>query len=640
MKTRIHHLLSLSLLSVLVFNPFGSNLFELPKLSFISILLAIILTVLVITSFRKTYFEIRYNKTVCLFFGLWVTSLVVSTIFSEAPLMSFWGTYSRLQGLYSHLIYLSYFLLFLHFFVDEKAQKFFLKFLTGVGVLASIHAILQQFGIGIFSVYSMQEFLNRSFATLGHPSFLGQFLLFPIWAAVYLFIKEKRKYVYGFIIILLLTGLFLSANRASILGLCISLIVFLIVKIRIKNLYKYLLFAMIVIGFSSFIIFIAPSLRSLDTRLILWENAVKLIPDHPIIGSGIETFESMFQKVTSPKFFELEQAYSLADRSHNELLDILVMQGGFGLLIYLAIFCGVFYLILKNKNSEKGDMNLILGLTLLSVLISEFFSFPLVVEYLLIMATLAIILNNLFDFRNIKISNNPVVTFVFGILIALNVLLVGHSVNAIKADKNYFDGMNYLYSHEVKDGINTMIAAVNQNIYQGDIHFQLGEIFYVIGKETKDKEMLVLADKAIESAGRFTNKNFRYHFAKAQISTYLGNFDNAENEYTTAQKLAPINPIISKEMAVMYYEKGDYKKTIEKIENFLSLMPAYWKEKDAKENHRLFFKHVPDFWDIFDYISMSYAKTGNKEKALYYLEFVQTEESKTKIQTEIDKIKG
>jgi|GEM_PF-2132913 len=640
MKTRIYHLLSLSLLSVLVFNPYGSNLFELPKLSFITVLLAIILTVLVIASFRKTYFEVRYNKAVYLFFGLWVTSLVVSTVFSEAPLMSFWGTYSRLQGFYSHLIYLSYFLLFLHFLVDEESQKFFLKFLMWIGVFASVHAILQQFGIGIFSIYSMQEFLNRSFATLGHPSFLGQFLLFPIWATVYLLIKEKRKYIYGVAMILLLTGLFLSANRASILGLCIALIVFLITKINIKNIYKYLLSGMIVAGFISFIFFMAPSMRSLDTRLILWENAVKLIPDHPIIGSGIETFESMFQKVTSPKFFELEQMYSLADRSHNELLDIFVMQGGFGLIIYLTIFCGVFYLILKNKNSEKGEINLILGLTLLSVIISEFFSFPLVVENLLIMATLAMILNNLFDFKNIKISNNPVVTFVFGILIALNVLLVGHSVNALKADKNYFDGMNYLYSHKVTDGINTMIDAVNQNIYQGDIHFQLGEIFYVIGKETRNMEMISLAINAIESAGKFTNKNFRYHFAKAQIATSGEDYDSAENEYMQAQKLAPINPIISKEMAVMYYEKGDYKKTIEQMEKFLSLMPAYWKEKDAKETHRLFFKHIPDFWDIFDYISMSYAHIGNKEKALYYIQFVQTEESKAKIQKEIDKIKG
>jgi len=534
---------------VLITNPIGANIFELPKLSFISILLAIILLVLVIKSFKKGELFIRYNKIVYIFFGLWMLSLVLSTVFSVAPQLSFWGTYSRLQGLYSHLIYLSYFLLFLHFLTEEKAQKFFLKFLIGIGILASIHAILQQFGIWIFSENAIEEFLNRSFGTLGHPNFLGQFLLFPIWAAIYLFTKENKKHLYIPILILLFEGLILTQNRASILGLSISFIAFILIKLNIKNTYKYLLCTAVILGFASFIFFIYPSLRSVNTRLILWENSVKLIPDHPVIGSGLETFESVFQKVADSKLFNFERVDTLADRSHNQYLDVFVVQGGFGLIIYLAIIGTILYLIIRNKE------NLILGLSLLSVFISDFFGFSLVIEWLLIIGIIAIILNNSVSFKGIKIKTNlPITILLIGIL-CLSPLLIIRSVKVIQADNYYNLGTNHYYSENSDLAEKYLTKAAELNQYQSEIYFQLGEILYLKAGKTKDESSFNQAEKFIEKAGEFTGENFQYHFAKGELFVNKGDFDMAEKEYKKAKTLAPVNPKILEGIKNLYQEK-------------------------------------------------------------------------------------
>ncbi|MDA1060841.1 MAG: hypothetical protein O3B47_03540, partial [bacterium] len=67
---------------------------------------------------------------------------------------------------------------------DKKSQEIFLKALLLIGSLVALHSVLQQFGVLVLSASAMQEFLGRSFGTFGHPNFLGQFLILPIWVGV------------------------------------------------------------------------------------------------------------------------------------------------------------------------------------------------------------------------------------------------------------------------------------------------------------------------------------------------------------------------------------------------------------------------------------------------------------------------
>ncbi|MDA1061142.1 MAG: O-antigen ligase family protein, partial [bacterium] len=447
--------------------------------------------------------------------------------------------------------------------------------------------------------------------------------------------KGGHSILYGSLTILMIAGLLVTQNRASILGLIIGMICLILFSLKTKAVYKIAISMVAIAGFAGFVMVIAPSLRSLTTRLHLWNDAMQLVNENPVFGSGLETFRLVFQKVTSAEFFELEKIYSIADRAHNEFLDIVIMQGSVGLIIFLSIILGIFSLVLKHKNK----LTLTLCAALISILVSNFFSFSLVVHYLLFMALLAILLNQLLKFKNIKIRQSFLTVLTSGGLFALSIVIIFNSISTIHADNQFKSGMDRIYAGEVDQGLSRIIGAANLNVHQGDIFFHLSDILFLMGRQLEDESILQKASDIVDYAGDFTNNDFRYYFAKARIFTYLGNYEEAQEYYLHSSDLAPINPIVMKEWGVMYYEKGDYEAAIGKLELFLGLIPDHWKNKiklkeldpEIQEEYRLFMKHIPDLWDVFAYLARSHAELGNIDKANYYLEFVEDIDARTTV---------
>lgn len=632
MKNKSIYLLSLVLLVALIFNPYGTDMWDLPKVQYLAIFLSGFGISLAFYLLIKGKIEIRYNKIIYIFVGVWFLSLLISTIFSIAPQLSFWGSYERMQGLYTHIIYLLFFIIFLNFLKNEKIVKIFLKILIAIASVTVIHAIFQQFGIGIFKDYAMEEFLNRSFAAFGHPNFLGQFLVFPIWATIYFSIKTegKQKIFPVLLTILLIIGLLLTKNRASILGIVVGGIFFILFWVDIKKIYKYILSVGALTAFALFVIFFASNLTTLTTRFLLWKNALKIFPNHPFLGSGLETFKLVFQKVATPNFFNSEKLYEIADRSHNAYLDILITQGTIGLLIFTGIITGIFYLFFKKYKKVKNPMLLLISVSaLISVLVANFFGFPATSDYLLLVALMAIILNFTMNFKSLKIKKNLILIFITGIITAFSIFTGFNAVKTIYADNILEKGMKNIYQGNIESGLIQMGQAAELNKHQEHSFYTLAELLSSIGKELNDKEIIKKADSILEYGGNFTNQDFVYYLLKAKINTQLENYTDAEEYFQKGAELAPFNPLIMKEWGTMYYLKGDYEKTIEKLEELLSTLPEYWQWKpelpklsfEEQEKYRLFVKHIPNFDEIFVYLAESYKKIGNQEKTNYYEKF-------------------
>jgi len=64
-------------------------------------------------------------------------------------------------------------------------------------------------------------------------------------------------------------------------------------------------------------------------RVYIWKNALKVFPEHPIIGSGPDTFKQVFPAAAQGAYGETY------DKAHNEYLQILICQGILGLVSYL-----------------------------------------------------------------------------------------------------------------------------------------------------------------------------------------------------------------------------------------------------------------------------------------------------------------
>lgn len=470
-------LLSFVLVGVLVFDPFGASIYEIPKYSFVLIVLGVVLGMKAVWGGK-----ICFNKWVFVFLGMWGLSLLLSTVFSVAPELSFWGSYDRVMGLYSHLVVLVFFILFL-----DVEIEVFLKVLIGVGVVSALFAVGQKFFGGV------PEFVGRSYGLMGHPNFLGQFLIFPIWASVYFL--TKQKWIFVLILGILLLGLLCTGNRASILGVMIGMLFFL------RN--RWIVLGL---GGGMVLLFIyLPEMRSMLSRMHLWEGALRVFWDNPLIGAGLESFEIVFQKYVNVELLGLEHFYAIADRAHNEYLDILAMQGALGLIVYLAAMISVFVL---------GRSRVFLA-GLVSILVSSFFSFGLIIQYVVLAGWIALILKDVLVFKKIKIP--------YGVLIILAVL-------------NIWIGVDSLYSNR---------DVMERNVFQKDVYYYYGE--------------------KIEEAGKFSNYDFRYYLA-------IG-------EYGRAYELAANNPVVLKEWGNKLFEEKDYVGAVDKYEKYMDLLPEDWNNR-------------------------------------------------------------
>ena len=76
-------------------------------------------------------------------------------------------------------------------------------------------------------------------------------------------------------------------------------------------------------------------------RLYIWKGVFNLLASNParaILGYGGETLSYVLPAHSFPILKQIERPTAIADRAHNEILDLMVMQGFFGTIAFLMIF--------------------------------------------------------------------------------------------------------------------------------------------------------------------------------------------------------------------------------------------------------------------------------------------------------------
>jgi O-antigen ligase len=624
MKNR-YYLFLLVFLVPLVINPWGFSYYEIPKIVYLTAVLLIAVIWILIRFVKNNNLEFKYNKYLYLIIFLWFLSLIVSTLFSNAPYLSFFGSYARMQGLFSHMLYLLFFLIFFHLLFNKDFLKKALKIILGIGILVSLYAFLQKLGIDIYEFSANEVFVGRTFATFGHPNFLGQFLLLPIWISIFLAKDSKNskyKYLYILIAFILLGALLTTENRASLLGLGVSFIVFILSVLPIKKLYKGLIGGGVVTGGAAFIVLAAPSLRSINSRLVIWKDSLNVIWDNPVFGSGLETFRAMIQKHVSPEIYNYENLLDVSDRAHNFLLDTAVTQGFFGLLIIIIVIGALIIIFFNNNKLLKKKSFGIGAFTLMAVLITMFFSFPLLSDWIVIYTALALFLVPALKYKTIKVKLNVLSVFVSSLLITLLVFANIYTFNLLRADILYNKGLNEFTSLKVNSAYKSFERSIEINPFQDEIHYKAGLFFGLLNNKN--------VDKYIESAGWFNGKDFQYHIYQGMLLSNRSEFDEAEKYFEIAYEKAPNNAFLWENWGNKYYLEGEYQKSIEAYQKLLELTPEYWmwtidideRSEDEKRKYRIFYKTNPNYLMSIERLADSYRQLGNNEKADYYDKFL------------------
>lgn len=613
----------------LIFYKNTSELFEFNKIITLYIFTILIVTVWVKDSisqkkfiFRRTILDIPLITYLFIY--------LISSLFSIDPRTSWLGYYSRFNGgLISQVCYILLYWAFVSNLNKKQSQKAIGYMLYAV-CIASILAILEHFGIfttcGLmgFSYYEscwIQDVQNRVFSTLGQPNWLAATITALIPMTWYFAITNNQmpnskqytiyniqyiKILFFLVSILLFVTLLFTKSRSGLLAFGIESIIFwglVFWQSKFKHLKEFMIL-FLVFGFM-FFVFKTPyspeiglesgpspsngveagGTESGTIRKYVWLGALNIFRNYPILGTGPETFAFAF-----PKFKPVEHNLTsewdfLYNKAHNEFLNTLANTGSLGLLSYLFLIGSIFNLFIQKlkitnrlhhdvrklqitNNLEFSIYNLALMSGFASILTTNFFGFSVVPVSLLffLFPAFAFVENQ----SKTEILQHQKIGFreyaFIGIVLLATYNILHTTYYYWQADIHYNKAKNYNKENKTIEATNEIRKALK---------ISPNEPLYIAELSLIDKDV-DLATKALDLNPY--NQNVR----NILISNLNSGSKENQNYLLVAEQIAeigtqvaPINPKIFYQLAILNLKNNNLEEGIINMEKAVALKPNY-----------------------------------------------------------------
>jgi putative inorganic carbon (hco3(-)) transporter len=593
----------------LIFFPHTSEIFELNKITFLYVITIAVSSLWASECIIQR--KILFRRTILdIPLVLFLSSQLLSTIFSIDIHTSIWGYYSRFNG---GLISLTCFSLlywaFVTFMTKNDTKKIILSSLISATIV-SIFGIFEHHGRAItcllirnqFNVDCWQQDVSsRVFATFGQPNWLAAYLvsLLPIsWAYIINSKLQFRKLSAHLLIssILFLCLLF-TKSRSGFLAYIITFGFFWFLA-SIKTLNKKVLKPFLMVTSISIILvaiygtswnqslFFKPSSVFINTqesslesggtesgyiRSIVWQGALQIWLRHPILGTGPETFAYSYPKFR-PISHNLTSEWNFVyNKAHNEYLNYAANTGTLGILSYLVLIFASIYQISKSKlNSTK--LAILSGH--ISILITNFFGFSVVTTNLLLFLfpALAVTLSSQKTVNLKKYSPNTFTKFSLLVIFMLTGYLITKTYVYWQADTLY-----------AQNTISSLEEAISINSKEPIYHEALA-ILYVQSSFT-DTNYVPKAISQIQTALDISPNNPKLIKSYINILSDLGDIDpnyllEAHNQIQILSPLAPTDPSVPYIKALVFAKESHPQKAIENLESTIYLKPDYKKARE------------------------------------------------------------
>lgn len=614
--------LSLAIFTPLIFTSANTELYEVPKMSFVYFGACLL--------FALTAFKFIFEKTLIFPKNPIVTLMLafvaiqaVSTLTSIDKFTSIFGYPTRLNGgLISQIAYFTIFVCALINLDSPKTIKLALaSCITALTV--SIIGILSHFGYdltclaltGNISSSCWQAEFNptlRIFSTLGQPNWLAAYLVLIIPVSLsFLFTASKKLQkitllLFSFFLIL---ALIFTGSRSGAAGLIVSLLIFftlngkrLIVKNRKIFFTSIILFIILSITFGSALMMrLGQSLTRQKTveggtetgqiRLIVWQGALNAFKKSPILGHGPETFAYSYSKFRPLAHNQTTEWNFFYNKAHNEFLNYLANIGLLGTLLYLAFLLTSLYQIFitsQNRSNPQAYLAKAVFCSIIGYHVSIFFGFSTVVTQLTMFLLMAQALpRNKINLIRIKLSLNKTLRVIILILVTASSLwLISYVLRIYLADIFYNRSKNL----EGEESLKAVFMAVE--IFPGQNPFYFSDLaqssanFAANLEEVQSREVFAkTADTFAAKANTLMPNNFIIQ--RRLINTYiLLNSINGQHlqELKRLQErliaLAPTDPQTYLTSAKIEIALSNRQKAQEYLNYALKLKPDYIEAQD------------------------------------------------------------
>jgi O-antigen ligase len=432
-------------------------------------------------------------------FFLLIVFMFISSLFGADFNFSFWSNTERGEGILLWLHLFAFFVVLRNFVKGSRAWSWLFDMFV---IAAQVVAVL-----GLFQYFDF-DFVNKTGAgneriasTIGNAAYLGGYMLFAAFLALYLAVKRRKKWLLIYYIPVIFLDIFIliqTGTRGAFLALLVSVALFLLYnlfrlsnkKLKIYALAGVILFAIL----SSFVYInkdsqwvannftlnrltsISLSERTAQTRFMTWNSAWQGFKERPILGYGQENFYVVFNKYFNPEIYSHAGSRIWFDRAHNIFLDHLATGGLIGLLLYSILIFGPAWVLFKkgvlrksvkqtDDKQPKKSINLpeqILLLAIVAFVIQGLIVFEALVTYLPLFLILACIGSKYT--KPIKRWNNSKI--ILGVLVVYLIALfpIMHFVNIkeTKANATLLQAM-HLQSVSIDQAVETYFESINYN---------------------------------------------------------------------------------------------------------------------------------------------------------------------------------
>jgi tetratricopeptide (TPR) repeat protein len=682
------------LLLPLLVNPFGHRFYEIPKVVFLRFTVLLLLTAWLVDRINlrgSIVGSLRelLTRPLVLPAVLFTFAYVLSTITSVTPHVSFWGSYFREYGTYNVLCYVIFFFLII---LNLRTARQLEQLIT-IALLASLpialYGVLQRSGFE--PMFSGYEHSSRVISTMGNPIFLGAYLIMVIPLTLGRLLASLRALLersqfassrrsmgleiigYASLLILQLVCLLYTWARGPWFGLLGGVLLFAILS-ALRYGVKKLLLITIAVGVALIVLLVtlnlpktplepfteSPYLSRLVlsddlaagtgtgwVRLFIWQGTLELIRSSPnigftpdpfrplrlLIGYGPETMKLVFPRVYPPGLAYVESRQTMADRAHNELLDLVVTTGALGLLTFLFLMGSFFYygisLLWRTRSFNTQILLIALLSAMLAHLIEAQFGILLPSAELLFWLYLALV-SVLYVIETTKakpekidlVSSTDVEAGadntgrLRNILSLLFVCVIPFfasfsNINLLFADTYLAKGMRLQASGQWKESI----IAYNQAIqafpgqskfyaFKAGAHFQLAQCVLDEELETKGKLLQASVD-AMAKARELEPLEPEYYADTGKIYGYWAMVDPSKLEqavefYELVFQLSPHRAIYRNDLAKVYFDAGYYEEVIRQLQLSLEI--------------------DPEFYATHYNLGLAYLQLGEKDKAKEHFE--------------------
>jgi len=545
---------------------------------------------------------------------------VLSLLWSNSPMVSLLELPLFLAGP------ILYFIVVNNIHNDQQINRI-LNILLIIGGLFGVYGIFQYLGID-FSFWKANIGRQQVFGLFGNVNYFAEYLIVLLPVAISLFFVCRNKMYQIFLLggILAMGGsLILTFTRGSYLAIGISslLMFFLYLTSRgkgfIKENKKIFIIIMAFIILITFLFAIPNPLNksgtviskikgrisitqftkspSLKRREATWKFTIMMIKDHPLLGSGIGTFKYN-SLAYQAKFFDQENnrslyPYGVADKAHNEYIQLWTELGIVGLGIFIWFMFNYFNYAIKilKKTKDNYYQGIIIGLmgAVTAVLVDGLFGFPLHLAATLVLFWLFIglIISIKYSEQETKIEevkkagpkprNNKIQSIIYKfksllylLIILLSLFLCVMVARPFVSQLYEFYGVEYAKKADYNTAIKNFHEAVKWNPYFGMVYYNLGQILSQKGIYGVSLEYFEKAGKYIDHPDLPARLAYLY-IKKGQVDKAIVKLKQAISYQRTEKSMIPLYT----DLGNIYMRAVRYVPAELAFKNALKISPQY-----------------------------------------------------------------